>query len=512
MEKAIEKTSKADKEATTLAGMIIDWMIHEDAMSTAIDKRDGAAYAVIKNKNGAIGSLRVGSSAFNKYASYIAWSCLGTTTSPQVRSAVAETIEAMARFEDCNFRDVYLRTAFVDDVLWYDLGDGRAVKVTGEGWEVVTNTEILFHHFPHQLFQVEPQRGGSIELLKPYLNLNTREPEKAWILLRTYIVAVLFPDISRPIQVLHGQKGSAKSTFHRVLKSLIDPSNIDLLMYPKKQADFVQLLAHHYLIFFDNLSHLTEEQSDDLCRACTGLAFSKRVLYTDDDDKIYQFRRAIGINGINLVSSKPDLLDRCLILELDPILNNGRLHEKKMWARFEAEKPLILGAIFDTISKSIKLKIEKAVVLAQHPRLADYAEWCAIINVALGGTVDEFAEAYDFNVGQQISEAIENSTLAQILMSYMEFRSDTQDSTTGLYELLKGHAESVMGIKPGDGDFPKSPRMLYKKMQIIKADLQAIGISFRYLKTERPRQLIITNEANVKVIPTTHVLTGVEDL
>ena len=42
--------------------------------------------------------------------------------------------------------------------------------------------------------------------------------------------------------------------------------------------------------------------------------FSKRQLYTDDDDIIYHFRRCIGFNGINLRATKADLLDRAIII------------------------------------------------------------------------------------------------------------------------------------------------------------------------------------------------------
>jgi hypothetical protein len=45
-------------------------------------------------------------------------------------------------------------------------------------------------------------------------------------------------------------------------------------------------------------------------------ADSKRQLYTDDDDVLYQFIRCIGLNGITLVANKADILDRAIIAEL----------------------------------------------------------------------------------------------------------------------------------------------------------------------------------------------------
>ena len=48
----------------------------------------------------------------------------------------------------------------------------------------------------------------------------------------------------------------------------------------------------------------------------TSTGLSKRRLYTDDEDVIYRFRRCVGINGINIAATKPDLLERALILHL----------------------------------------------------------------------------------------------------------------------------------------------------------------------------------------------------
>jgi hypothetical protein len=47
--------------------------------------------------------------------------------------------------------------------------------------------------------------------------------------------------------------------------------------------------------------------------AVTGGAFSKRQLYSDANDVIFQFCRTFILNGINILSASPDLLDRSII-------------------------------------------------------------------------------------------------------------------------------------------------------------------------------------------------------
>jgi hypothetical protein len=88
-----------------------------------------------------------------------------------------------------------------------------------------------------------------------------------------------------------------------------------------------------------NVSNIGDWISDQLCRAVTGGGFSKRELYTDDDDIIYNFKRCIGFNGINLAATKLDLLDRGLIIKLERILEERMRKIKDVWNDFEKLRP-----------------------------------------------------------------------------------------------------------------------------------------------------------------------------
>jgi len=45
---------------------------------------------------------------------------------------------------------------------------------------------------------------------------------------------------------------------------------------------------------------------DTLCRLVTGDGDSKRALYSDDEDFIYQLKRVILLNGINAPTERGD--------------------------------------------------------------------------------------------------------------------------------------------------------------------------------------------------------------
>ena len=69
---------------------------------------------------------------------------------------------------------------------------------------------------------------------------------------------------------------------------------------PRDINELVQQLYHNYIVYYQNLSTIKEWISDALCEVVTGTEFSKRQLFTDDEDIIYFFQRCISFNGVDL--------------------------------------------------------------------------------------------------------------------------------------------------------------------------------------------------------------------
>ena len=59
-----------------------------------------------------------------------------------------------------------------------------------------------------------------------------------------------------------------------------------------------------------------------MCKAVTGIGHTKRELYTNDNDIIYEHRRCLGLNGINVALTEADALDRSIFIELEDIDEN----------------------------------------------------------------------------------------------------------------------------------------------------------------------------------------------
>ncbi len=169
--------------------------------------------------------------------------------------------------------------------------------------------------------------------------------------MESWLVTAYVPNIPRPMLVVYGDQGSAKTTAEKMLLELVEPSSTPCLR-TRDASELVQALAHRYAAVLDNVSSLPVWLSDLLCCAITGDGFTKRQLFTDDDDIIYSYRPALLFNGINVAISKPDLLDRSLLIQLDRISDDGRREELELWKDFHPKRPAILGAIFTQLSRA----------------------------------------------------------------------------------------------------------------------------------------------------------------
>lgn len=384
---------------------------------------------------------------------------------------VAASLEGKAFYEG-DVRTVYNRIANDDGVIYYDLGDDkRAVEVTPDGWQITSEVPVLFYRFRHQISQVDPSTGGKLSDVLKFINLKS---ESEQLLFLTYLVAAFVPDIPRVVLINTGDHGAAKSTALRVARSLIDPSISDLLQPARDVEELILNANHHYCLYLDNISSLPGWLSDLLCRLCTGVGFSKRQLYSDNEDIIFQQKVAVGITGINLVAEKPDLLDRSLILRFEQISESERSDEKEFWSRFDQEKARILGALLTTLSQA--LKTLPNIALPRKPRMADYAKYAAAAALSLGYSTEQFLSAFSENTNRQNQAAIESSVTAQVILEFVKDKDSWSGSSSQLHATLLELATAANLKVGGEGGFPKSSNWLWKKIQTVKTNLFSLGI------------------------------------
>ena len=430
--------------------------------------------------------IRLDSGSFSKWLHYYYWEKLHKSLPRDANAKVADTLIAYATYKGFQ-HNLGVRVVKDDQGLWYDLGNGQTVQITEHGWTVVSEPPILFRRFQHQLAQAVPEAGGEIETLRLHFNIASDED---WLLCLVNLVAAFIPGFPHPILILYGPQGAGKTTPMRLMKKLIDPSSIQGLPLFTAGQDFMQIADHHAFLFFDNLSTMPTKTSDALARASTGDGFSKRKHYTNDDDFVYQIQLPIALNGINQVVTKPDLLDRSILIKLERIKPTERMSEEMFWEAFEGTKPQILGAIFDVLTKA--LSIYPSIDLDEVPRMADFTRWGCAIAQAIGKTQQQFLDAYKHNIAVQNEEAIDASPVAKAVIMLLKDRNSWEGSPAELLALFNSKFFSLnLSSNPL---WPKAPEWMTRRLNDVATNLSVIGIHVDIKKTSEGRLISLSKE------------------
>lgn len=262
-------------------------------------------------------------------------------------------LEALAQYDGEEI-NVAKRCTEREGAIYYDLGDKEwsFIKITTEGWKLDNSGQILFIRRKTMKPQVLPEEYDDISIINKHYRFKTDEDK----ILHTVSTVTKFLSIGNPIIVYHGEKGASKTTTMRMDRSIVDPSARDVISMPKSSTDLSLVLHNNYLPCFDNIDSISAEKSDILCTAATGGGFSRRKLYTDDEENIYEYKVPVILNGINVVATRPDLLDRSLLLGLE------RISEEYVFKKIEelVSNEAMIKAVVKNINKERKDKVKPA--------------------------------------------------------------------------------------------------------------------------------------------------------
>jgi hypothetical protein len=423
-----------------------------------------------------------------------------------------DKIESILRYEaSSSVRTLYLRiAAFVDteaanldeNKICYDLcsPNWEIVEITRKGWSIIKQDDehIFFKRFTIMNSQVYPIRNYPSNILQQFMKLiNIDDNEDNKLLAIVYVIALfLLADLPKPMLNPNGPHGSGKSTYQEYVKLIVDPAAALTTAFPTSLAELVQVLSHSYVTFFDNVSGISEITSDQLCRAVTGSGFVKRSLYTNDEDVIYNMKRAVGYNGINVSAHKADLLDRLLNLKLKHIDKRNRKKLKQLQKDFQRILPYLLGYIFDLLVKILARMGE--VKLEELPRMADFAEMGELISWCLGYPEGQFIEAYNRNIGQTNEEVVNSNLVATaivfVLNKQMVLAGKAGELNAYFNDLASKNAE--IGNLVRNRWWPKTPRGFSNRITEIEPNLKEVGISIKRIEDKHSKSTtyIITNE------------------
>jgi hypothetical protein len=446
---------------------------------------DGRAYAVVRFDDGEGRQiLPVRSNAFRQVLARDYYRETGKAPSSGIMQDVLGVLESRARF-DGEARAVGVRVLGACGRVYLDLGDERwrAVEIGPDGWRVLADPPVHFRRPRGMLALPEPARGGSLSELRQLANVGT---DTDWRLAVAWLVQALMPTGPYPVLCVHGEQGAAKSTFCRMLRGTIDPNLAPLRSAPRDERDLVIAASNSWILALDNLSYLDPWLSDALCRLATGGGYATRELYSDSDETILDAQRPILLNGIEELSTRPDLLDRAIVLTLPSLDENQRLPEREVWARYEQVRPRVLGALLDTLAGALRHR--ERVQLPRLPRMADFAVLGEAAGVALGWRQGEFVAAYAANRDEQTGTILDGSIVYPALQAVVSVRGQWEGTATDLLAQLTQQA----GDRARDRGWPGTGRALAGMLRRLAPTLRRAGLAVEFARVARQRLIRLT--------------------
>jgi hypothetical protein len=366
--------------------------------------------------------------------------------------------------------DVHVRVARDGDHLYVDLGDPewRAVRITGDGWSVVESPPVRFRRPPDMRPLPFPEHGGSIEPLRQFL---PGVDDDAFILIVAFLLAALQPNGPYPVLVFYGQQGWAKTGLLRILRALTDPNKVMTAPLPSGVRDLRIAASNSHMQAFENVSKIPDAMSDNLCRLATGGGFRTRALYSNANEATFAGARPIMMEGIAAFVTKPDLIDRSIIIPLEGTF--GRMTERDLWAKFDKIKGGVFGALLDMMVKGVKRLPETRLV--DLPRMADFAVWVTACGL------DGFETAYARNRQGATDAMLEHDLLAQAVEAFMATWREWRGAASDLLQEI-GHVAGCL-----------KPRELGDGLRRLAPPLRTHGITVvEEKRSSRQRPIVIT--------------------
>jgi hypothetical protein len=446
---------------------------------------DGQAYADIQ-----VGDHRetwpIRSSRFRDFLRRAYYKKYRSAPNGNALGSALDTIEARARFEG-EQREVFLRVARWEDRVYVDLCNDpwQAVEIDRDGWRTVDEPPVRFRRRPGMLALPTPQVGGSVNLLRQFLNLKSDED---FTLAVAWQLGALVPNGPCPIIAFAGEQGSAKSSASMFLLSLVDPNDTPLRSLPRDDRDLYVAVSNSHVLSFDNMSSLSAPMADSICRISTGGGFATRKLYSDDEEIRFNGRRPIIINGIEELTTRPDLADRAMMLTLEPIPSERRKLERELWSSFREVAPLILGALMTAIARGLRRLPDTTV--PNLPRMADFALWATACEEEPGA----FMRAYEANRAHATALIVEEDPVAHAVRDLAVFQETPfRGTSTELLALL----ESQMSERNRrNKNWPTSARGLSGRLRRVAPGLRSAGtrIEFDQRDGQKTRVIVIEHE------------------
>lgn len=374
-------------------------------------------------------------------------------------------------------QQVFNRVGFKDGNIYLDRGADRVTKVSPDSIKELKKSPVPFCRSKTAKDLLAPVISGDVsnrqglKMMKKLVNVSSEQ----FPLVVAGVMSIFLPKGTRPILILEGIQGSAKSSTMRNLTRLVDPHQPPYVSMPTREKDLFINCHNRALAGFDNVSDIKPHVSDWLCQIATGGATASRKLYTDGDEFIIYAHALIILNGITTNAVRGDLLDRAIKIEAPFLAPEKRQTETELEEKFLKFHPVILGVLLRMAQYGLK-NPRKLPDELKGSRLADFCEWTYSWAPAAGINPEKLIKKIVENQRRAKLEVLNEDTVTSIILELLEDNDGTWEGrSTNLFQEFSIIADNRKGAKLKN--LPQSPQGLTGWLKRSMPSLKAAGIN-----------------------------------
>ena len=289
--------------------------------------------------------------------------------------------------------DLHLRAVDGPGYVAVDLADktGNVVLITESGWEIIDVRKVpgapWFQRNDVMLPQVIPVAPGDVMATLERAREIMGPDAPRWAIALDGLIGAYFPSIDRPGWWLTGPSGVGKTTRGRMLAGWVDPVKYlgGSLNVKRDERDARTRAMNSFIVSMDNLTAVTQAESDFWCGLHTGSSAQARKLHSDNVLLSFDYKRlGLGTSLFLPTGFQPDALRRLLHIELEG--SDSHPDSESLWQAYGEIKAEVLGALFTVIAGVLKhLGKAQAAELPDCPEMSDFARRLKAADMACPG-------------------------------------------------------------------------------------------------------------------------------
>lgn len=287
--------------------------------------------------------------------------------------------------------------------------------------------------------------------------------------LMVWMLSTALPDLmpTKPLLIVEGAPGSGKSSAMQLLQLALLGKKRPTILSAKQEDDFGIILLRAPICVLDNLDGYVPWLPDAVCAYVTAGEWTRRRLYTDNEQITIRPHSFIAVASKNPVSfRREDTADRCIVLRLER--RKKFQHQGKLEAKVLGQRARLLGEFIWLINQMVKTIRERTVdeEIEEVNRMADFAGMTRVVGKVLDWTTDDVENLLHSLQSERNAFINEGDSLGEILGKWIVYRPKNGPSNINReipLNLLFAELETIS--EANSLQFYRTPQILSQKLR-----------------------------------------------